>query len=604
MLNPVGLEWSNNIIETPALTGLSDGTYLALWCRPGQGSGEEIVGRIQDADGSSIGGTFVVRTVATGSLFLPVAAALSEGRFAVAWTNNTDGLGAFRLETQIFKAGGVAASGITEVGTGAGYPEITALGNGGYAIAFVQQGFKSVVFGPGGLAGPVIAGLAGTAQSIAALKNGSYVTVVDTHPTATTTDVKIQLHRSGGQVSETLVKSLSTAAAAVEVAGLESGNFVVVWQDGVGAGSALKARIYNSEAQPVGQEITLASNFSGDELAVEALPGGEFVVAFVQGGANQDVFVATYTETGTTITPPSAIGRSTAGIQFSPSIAVLKDGRYVVSWDDINDSSAHFQTFDPRKAGLNLRGDDADDNYVGTRFADLLEGAGGKDRLVGEDGNDVLNGGLGADELVGGLGDDVYYVDNGGDRVVETDTGGLSDRVFTTVSYTLTAFVEDLMAIGGGAMSLMGNASSNSLVGSEGANTIRGELGNDKIWGQLGQDVLYGGQGRDIFVFNTKPNKKTNFDAIKDFQVKDDTIWLDNAIFKKLGKGTDLQPGKLKKAFFTIGDRAKDKNDYLRYSKKTGLLTYDADGSGHSKAVEIAKLSKALKMTAADFNII
>ena len=37
-------------------------------------------------------------------------------------------------------------------------------------------------------------------------------------------------------------------------------------------------------------------------------------------------------------------------------------------------------------------------------------------------------------------------------------------------------------------------------------------------------------------MFDTKLNKKTNLDKIADFNVKDDSIWLDNAIFKKLGK--------------------------------------------------------------------
>ncbi|MGO4574274.1 calcium-binding protein, partial [Microvirga sp. 2TAF3] len=58
------------------------------------------------------------------------------------------------------------------------------------------------------------------------------------------------------------------------------------------------------------------------------------------------------------------------------------------------------------------------------------------------------------------------------------------------------------------------------------------------------------------------------------------------------------------KGFFTIGDKAKDKDDYLIYNKKTGVLSYDADGSGKGTAVEIAKLSKNLKMTAADFFVI
>ncbi|MCB8819118.1 hypothetical protein [Microvirga rosea] len=133
---------------------------------------------------------------------------------------------------------------------------------------------------------------------------------------------------------------------------------------------------------------------------------------------------------------------------------------------------------------------------------------------------------------------------------------------------------------------------------------LGGGFGNDVLWGGAGKDTLTGGKGKDVFVFNTKLNKKTNLDKIKDFNVKDDTIWLDNAIFKKLGKGSELKPGKLNKAFFSIGDHAKDKNDYLIYDNKKGVLFYDADGSGAGKAMEIATLSKKLKMTYKDFFVI
>ena len=113
-----------------------------------------------------------------------------------------------------------------------------------------------------------------------------------------------------------------------------------------------------------------------------------------------------------------------------------------------------------------------------------------------------------------------------------------------------------------------------------------------------------GGAGRDMFVFNTKPNKKSNFDRIRDYNVKDDLIALDNAIFKKLGKGSETKPGKLNKNFFITGDHAVDANDYVFYNKKNGILYYDADGSGRGKAVEIAALSKNLKMTYHDFFVI
>ena len=89
-----------------------------------------------------------------------------------------------------------------------------------------------------------------------------------------------------------------------------------------------------------------------------------------------------------------------------------------------------------------------------------------------------------------------------------------------------------------------------------------------------------------------------------DFNVKDDTIWLDNAIFTKFGQGTEGTPRKLNKAYFKIGDKAQDKNDYVLYNNKTGVPSYDADGSGKGKAVEIAELSKNLKMTYHDVFIV
>jgi VCBS repeat-containing protein len=142
-------------------------------------------------------------------------------------------------------------------------------------------------------------------------------------------------------------------------------------------------------------------------------------------------------------------------------------------------------------------------------------------------------------------------------------------------------------------------------MGSSSRDLLKGGSGRDTLWGGLGSDTLTGGSGKDIFVFDTKPNNRTNRDAISDFSVRDDTIWLDNKVFTKLGKkGTEKKPAQLNKDHFIIGNKAKDKNDYLIYDKKKGVLLYDADGSGRGKAIEVATLSKALKMTATDFFII
>ncbi|MBB4040840.1 Ca2+-binding RTX toxin-like protein [Microvirga flocculans] len=134
--------------------------------------------------------------------------------------------------------------------------------------------------------------------------------------------------------------------------------------------------------------------------------------------------------------------------------------------------------------------------------------------------------------------------------------------------------------------------------------TFYGGAGDDKLWGGYGNDTLWGGSGKDTFVFDAKlgtakTDRSVNFDTIKDYSVKDDSIWLENSLFKgnktlyaKIKKGTENKPVKLDKKFFTIGDKAKEKDDYFVYDSKKRVLYYDADGSGSKEAIELATFTK------------
>jgi len=236
-------------------------------------------------------------------------------------------------------------------------------------------------------------------------------------------------------------------------------------------------------------------------------------------------------------------------------------------------------------AALTLDGNSEDNRITGNA---------GVNTLNGHFGNDTLDGGEGGDWMDGGDGNDAYYVDTSNDRIFEASSEGTADRVHTKVSLTLAPYVERLYASGSGALSLTGNALGNAIYGNDGAN---------KINGGFGKDALKGGGGKDIFLFKAQPSS-SNVDRILDFSTRDDTIQLDNAVFKKLGSGSTASPKKLSGSYFTIGTKAKDKNDYLVYDKTKGYLYYDADGSGSGKAVLIATLSKSLKMTYADFYVI
>ncbi|MGY3444297.1 MULTISPECIES: beta strand repeat-containing protein [unclassified Bradyrhizobium] len=116
--------------------------------------------------------------------------------------------------------------------------------------------------------------------------------------------------------------------------------------------------------------------------------------------------------------------------------------------------------------------------------------------ITGGAGNNTLDGGAGADTMAGGLGNDTYYVDDPGDVVVE-NTGEGTDTVHTTINYSLTANVENLILDGSGNLFGTGNALNNVLTGNAGNNSLYGGDGNDTATGGAGNDVLVLGNGDD-----------------------------------------------------------------------------------------------------------
>jgi len=123
-------------------------------------------------------------------------------------------------------------------------------------------------------------------------------------------------------------------------------------------------------------------------------------------------------------------------------------------------------------------GTSANDTLTGTSSDSILIGDAGNDTLSGGAGNDLINGGLGADNMSGGLGNDIFIVDNTGDKVTEGLNEG-ADTVYSSVTYSLGANIENLTLIGTSAINGTGNALGNVLMGNSGANKLTGGAGND-----------------------------------------------------------------------------------------------------------------------------
>lgn len=324
------------------------------------------------------------------------------------------------------------------------------------------------------------------------------------------------------------------------------------------------------------------------------------------------------------------LGRDTASYEDAVS-AVWVDlmSALIVDGDGGADTYNSIESVIGSSHGDTLSGTDGVNRIAGYDGADAIHGRGGNDELVGGDGNDLLDGGLGADMLDGGTGNDLLYGGAGDDLLV----GGLGNDVLcggagadtlrgnnisvlygaATASYETAAerVVASLQTSAnntGDAAGdqydrihhLLGSAHDDSLAGNSDMNEIDGGAGNDVLRGYDGNDTLTGGAGRDSFVFNSALNSRINADTIIDFNVADDTMVLEARIFAALATGV-LATG----AFKDIAVGAKDVDDRIIYNSASGLLYYDADGSGTAFGnVKFAWLIGSPAITAADFLVV
>ena len=227
-----------------------------------------------------------------------------------------------------------------------------------------------------------------------------------------------------------------------------------------------------------------------------------------------------------------------------------------------------------------------------------LTGSVFNDNLTGNAGANVLKGGDGNDNLLGGAGDDTLDGGNGVDWVQYWNAAaGVSVNLsLKTAQNTGSAGIDTLSSI----ENAQGSNYNDVLIGSSVANVLTARSGDDMLNGGLGNDTLTGGTGRDTFLFNSAVGN-ANVDTITDFVVADDTIQLENAVFKSL-----TTTGALAASAFKIFGNGSfiESDDRVIYNSLTGGLFYDADGSESAAAVQIATLGKNLAMTNADFFVV
>ncbi|MCR0985738.1 calcium-binding protein [Roseomonas populi] len=264
-----------------------------------------------------------------------------------------------------------------------------------------------------------------------------------------------------------------------------------------------------------------------------------------------------------------------------------------------------------------LEGGVGDDQLFGEVDGDLLDGGDGNDALDGGEGNDTiqggagndtLNGGAGADHLTGGTGNDTYSVDNVLD-VVDEASGSGTDTVSASISFALSAGVEQLVLAGGADLSGTGNEEANRLTGNAGANLLSagggadflyGGAGSDTLVGGLGADRLYGEAGADIIRYASAAERG---DLIYGFVSGEDAIEVSAS-----GFGGGLSGGALSADQFTSNSTGRASSaagiGQFVYETDTGRLWWDVDGAGGQAGAVLGTLSGTPALTVADIHLV
>ena len=628
----------------------ADGGFVAIWGGESSEGREDVYMQRFDRTGATVGDPQAVGGSGTAGLY-DLSVVETDDGFTAIWNTKINDTGEdpdvlLRRFDKNFEPLGEAATRVNEAVEG----RAESFSSGGHAQ--LSDGRFVIVYGnPGGYFqqlfdadGTKIREITvpeGPSQGgeyypplVYALEDGKWMVAWSGITPGNVTDAYYQVYNADGtsdgepvRVSASTSNSQSLTAQTVR---LRDGGLVLFWggtgtQEGQEDPDGLFFQRFDAQGRKVGGETRINTSTNGEifNLQAAALPSGHFVLTWNGAGTQpgqqddagvfQQVFDADFRRVG----GETRVATSVDGYQGVPQINVLPDGSWAVIWSgrgtqkDQEDSwGLFFQRF-----GFN-----AAPTSIALAGASIREDAKGGDAVGVLSGTDPDGDSLAFTllshqnlfEIAGttlrlkpGATLDHETAPSLTLRIEADDGYGESHVRDLTVTVTNTLETTPFVRTGTpGDDALFGELGNDTLQGGSGNDTLDGDAGNDLLYGGAGKDLLKGGVGRDIFVFDKPLNKKTNLDRIADFSVKDDTIWLDNAVFKKLGKGSLTKKGKLDKEFFVIDTKAREKDDYLIYNKKTGVLSYDADGSGSKKAVEIATLTKNLKLTSADFLIV
>ena len=543
-----------------AMTALADGRFVVTWTDDsrtgGDTSGAAVRGQIFAADGTKSGAEFLVNTITTLNQTESSVTALADGRFAVTWTDRSDGPSGGDVRGQIFATDG-SKSGVeflvntTSDGVDQTEPDVTALADGRFVVTWTDQSatggdtsgaaVRGQIFDAGGTkSGAEFLVNTTTLNSqyesaVTALADGRFVvTWTDQSATggvASCRAVRGQIFAADGAKSGAEFQVNTTTASVQQessLTALADGRFVVTWSDfsqanGDTSNAAVRGQIFAADGTKSGAEFLVNTTTTNGQFegVVTALADGRFVVTWTDfsftGGDSSDtavrgqIFAADGSKSGLEF----LVNTTTTGYQNWSSVTALADGRFVVTFTDTSATGGGASNNDVRGQIFNAlayTGDATAETVTGGTLSDTISGLGGNDVISGGDGNDFLHGDLGNDRLTGGDGFDAMY-GGGGDDIIfmdfadnaggTIDGGAGYDYVHLTgtngVTFNMTAAGVEWFGGNAGAdvVTAAGTATGIAIWGRGGTDNLTGGDGGDILIGGADADSLFGGAGND-----------------------------------------------------------------------------------------------------------
>jgi Ca2+-binding RTX toxin-like protein len=634
--------------ESPEIALLGDGRYVVVWEDQAGAANSNIVYRVFAADGTPEGpDTIALTTNSNGAQVEPNVEKLEGGGFVITWTDQEtrpDDNSQFAVRGQIFGADGTASGPqflINETKDNVQRrTDVAALPDGGFLVVF-QDGSQSGgdtsgsavrlqrfnaagqktgdellanSITSGSQSQPVIAWL-GDGRYVVAWQDDSGLLLADNSNSAVVAQVyTLDGTRQGGPFVVNTIANEAQGGVSITAPG--DGTALFSWSDSSqspddSSGSAIRAQFFDFKSYDIPNALAArGSAYKGGTL--NDVIGGGGAGDRLSGDAGDDRI-------------DGEGGDDEINGDAGNDELIGGAGKDSINGGDGND------TLDGGEDRDQLRGDAGDDTLRGGAEFDELFGLDGNDRLEGGDGSDFLYAGTGNNSIDGGAGGDILFIEaniadvtiNAADgtlRIVGADFANtlsnvefiqFADKGVSATEITPKSIIGTRKAdkkldgtkngefIDGrsGDDRIKAGAGDDIIQGGRGKDRISGGDGNDRIDGGRGADTLSGGGGADSFVFATKLSASA-FDTMRDFNVTDDTVLLENAIFKGLAEGA------LSADAFRTGKKATDADHRIIYDRKAGELLFDVDGSGKKKAVVFAEVAKNLTLTADDFLII